>query len=87
MQLRFPETTHTIGIAPCLIQLLYWRWKIVPETEVNILLTMLNDRVIERNYSSALILEDDADWDVAIRPPQLPTPSETSLTASSGLGV
>lgn len=67
MQLRFPEATHNIGIAPCLIQLLYWRWKFVSETEVNILLTTLNDRVIERNYSSALILEDDADWDVAIR--------------------
>lgn len=28
---------------------------------------MIYDRVMERGYSSALILEDDADWDVAIR--------------------
>lgn len=34
---------------------------------MNVLLTVLYGRVMERNYSSALILEDDADWDVAIR--------------------
>ena len=34
---------------------------------IGLLLTFMFGRVLASNYSSALILEDDADWDIAIR--------------------